>query len=61
MSEVGGKAAIDLSRDGGRGIDQDGVALGATRQEQRAGQRIPVDGWKGDVVDKSIVECRVHG
>jgi hypothetical protein len=42
-------------------LDQDGVALGATRQEQRAGQRIPVDGWKGDVVDKSIVECRVHG
>jgi hypothetical protein len=46
--------------DGGRRIDQHGVALGPARQKQGRSQRIAIGRGQGDIVDKNVVQRR-HG
>jgi hypothetical protein len=61
MGEVGGKAAIELSRHGGGRIDQHGMAAFAgAGQKQRGPQRIAVGRWHDDVVGKDIVKPSVR-
>src|SRR6202042_3856504 len=54
--QVAGKLAVDPAGDGGGGIDQDGMLLGAARKKQRRAQRVAVYGRKGDIVDEDVVE-----
>ena len=59
LGEIAGKAPVELAGDGGRRIDQDGVALGPAGQKQRRGKRISVGRGHRDVVDENVVQPRV--
>lgn len=56
MRQVTRKAAIDLARDRGCRIDQDGMALGATGQEKRRAQLVAIRSGERDIIGKNVVQ-----
>ncbi len=55
LRQIAGKSAVDPARRGGRGIDQDGLTLDATGQEQRRREWISVRCRDDDIVRERLV------
>src|SRR5206468_3609587 len=59
LGEIAGKATVELARDGGGRVDQDGVALVSTGLKQRRGKGVSIRRRHRDIVAEYVVQPRL--